>query len=235
VLAIAVCGSPAFADPATSITQYGITWTFDKAYETGQFESGDPWVVGPVTITNVSPEPTGTRNGSCLDPQPNKQGYDDRGGEFAPDDQVSFPATLTPDQSLVSSISKPEGAEIKNVGCLDAQAVLTVVAAPQPPGTLRPSYAGTYKRYFNTSEILWDLLPKLPAPAQPKSPTAPSSCKRPIARASITSARGPSRTAAPSRTGTTARARTPVTAARSRPTSARPRSISCSTPRSART
>lgn len=164
-LALAVCGSPAFAEPATSVTQYGITWTFDKAHETGQFASGDPWVVGPVTITSVSPEPTGTRNGSCLDPQPNKQGYDDRGGEFAPDDQVSFPATLDPDRSLVSSISKPEGAEIKNVGCLDAQAVLTVVAAPQPPGALRPAYAGTSKRYFNTSEILWDLLPKLPAPA----------------------------------------------------------------------
>jgi MYXO-CTERM domain-containing protein len=165
VLAIAVCNSTAHAEPATSITQYGITWTFDKAYETGRFASGDPWVVGPVIVASVSPEPTGTRNGSCLNPQPNKQGYDDRGGEFAPDDQVTLPATLTSDQSLVSSISKPEGAEIKNVGCLDAQAVLTVVAAPQPPGTLRPSYAGTYKHYFNTSEIHWDLLPKLPVPA----------------------------------------------------------------------
>ena len=29
----------------SSITQYGITWTFDKEYESGQFASGDYWVV----------------------------------------------------------------------------------------------------------------------------------------------------------------------------------------------
>lgn len=164
-LAIAAWSSPVLAEPASSISQYGITWTFDKEYETGQFATGDHWVVGPVTITSVSPEPTGTRNGSCVNPAGGRQGYDDRGGEFATDDQIAFPAVLQPDQSLVSSASKPEGVEIQNAGCLQSQAVLTVVSAPQSPGALRPAYAGTYKRYFDTSEILWDLLPKLPPPA----------------------------------------------------------------------
>jgi len=41
---------------ATSVSQYGITWTFDKDYPTGQFCTGDYWVVGPVTaIEFLSP------------------------------------------------------------------------------------------------------------------------------------------------------------------------------------
>jgi len=43
---------------ATSISQYGITWTFDKDYPTGQFINGDWWVVGPVTVASVSPAPS---------------------------------------------------------------------------------------------------------------------------------------------------------------------------------
>ncbi|NJL71890.1 MAG: hypothetical protein HC888_09930, partial [Candidatus Competibacteraceae bacterium] len=45
------------ASEVQSISQYGITWTFDKEYPTGQFITGDPWVVGPVTVVSVSPEP----------------------------------------------------------------------------------------------------------------------------------------------------------------------------------
>ncbi|MFP4112142.1 MAG: hypothetical protein ACLFUO_04010 [Candidatus Woesearchaeota archaeon] len=41
----------------TSITQHAITWTFDQAYQCGQFVTGDYWVVGPVTITSIDPEP----------------------------------------------------------------------------------------------------------------------------------------------------------------------------------
>ena len=47
----------ALAEDAQSVTQYGITWTFDKAYPVGQFANGDYWVVGPVTITSVTPTP----------------------------------------------------------------------------------------------------------------------------------------------------------------------------------
>lgn len=152
-------------EPATSITQYGITWTFDRAYPTGTFVTGDPWVVGPVTIVSITPAPTGTRNGSARNPTGGHQGYDDRGGEFDAVDDVTLPVTLAADESLVSSISKPEGGDFRNVGCLQAQAVLTVVAAPVASTTFRPAYAGTYDRYFDTSEIRWDLLPALPPPA----------------------------------------------------------------------
>src|SRR3954463_3668709 len=43
------------------VSQYGITWTFDKPAKTGQFITGDWWVVGPVTIVNITPLPGPTR------------------------------------------------------------------------------------------------------------------------------------------------------------------------------
>ena len=42
---------------AWTITQNGITWGFDREVESGTFANGDPWVVGPVTITSTRPEP----------------------------------------------------------------------------------------------------------------------------------------------------------------------------------
>jgi hypothetical protein len=39
------------------ISQHGITWTFSEPHQVGQFITGDWWVVGPVTITGVTPAP----------------------------------------------------------------------------------------------------------------------------------------------------------------------------------
>ncbi len=43
------------AEQATSVTQYGITWTFDKPCKVGKFVTGDWWVVGPVTVVKIDP------------------------------------------------------------------------------------------------------------------------------------------------------------------------------------
>ncbi len=71
-----------------SISQYGITWTFDHPYQVGRFANGDWWVVGPAAVTAIDPPsevvvgtttlegftPGGadprprTMNGSMLDP-----------------------------------------------------------------------------------------------------------------------------------------------------------------------
>jgi len=45
-----------YSSSAMQLTQYGITWTFDKTYPYGQFATGDYWVVGPVTIIGISPK-----------------------------------------------------------------------------------------------------------------------------------------------------------------------------------
>ena len=49
--------SPMLSYGATTkeISQWGITWQFANACEYGTFANGDYWVVGPVTITNMSP------------------------------------------------------------------------------------------------------------------------------------------------------------------------------------
>jgi MYXO-CTERM domain-containing protein len=171
LLASASFAATLSAAPVSSITQYGVTWTFDKEYESGQFASGDHWVVGPVVVVSVSPAPTGTRNGSAVNPMGGRQGYDDRGGQYATDDLVTFPYTLAVDESLVSSVSKPEGVETQNVGCLQSQAVLTAVAAPLPATALRPAYAGTYKQHLDAANIQWSLLPNLPPPGSAPSGT----------------------------------------------------------------
>ena len=57
VAASLALSASAFAEQAQSITQYGITWKFDKPYTVGNFITGDYWVLGPVTIVSVSPTP----------------------------------------------------------------------------------------------------------------------------------------------------------------------------------
>ena len=40
-----------------SVSQYGITWTFEKPARVGQFVNGDWYVVGPVTVKAIDPKP----------------------------------------------------------------------------------------------------------------------------------------------------------------------------------
>jgi len=118
------------SDQRTRISQHGITWTFDRPYPCGRFITGDWWVVGPVRVVSVSPEPgpvdedpmqatanvwgdvvlepdTRMRNGSMivLEPGP-AQPFDSRlTSTYDPDRGVDFPLTLPAGQSLVSTSS----------------------------------------------------------------------------------------------------------------------------------
>ncbi|GEO08667.1 hypothetical protein SAE01_11630 [Segetibacter aerophilus] len=111
------------------VSQYGITWTFDKPAKTGQFITGDWWVVGPVTILKITPAPgpvrpenfnisinrwndtslkldTTMRNGSMIVLKAGTtHGYDSRSGSFRKNNSVSLPLLLTPNLSLISSES----------------------------------------------------------------------------------------------------------------------------------
>ncbi|OAD23233.1 conserved hypothetical protein, secreted, partial [Candidatus Thiomargarita nelsonii] len=93
---------------AKSVSQFGITWTFDKEYQVGQFANGDYWVIGPVNIISINPpsiEINGTTtvdgftpgsgpgakirimNGSMINPSPEKgalQGYDNEMYQWHP-------------------------------------------------------------------------------------------------------------------------------------------------------
>ena len=94
---------------AATISQFGITWTFDKEYPCGQFANGDWWVVGPVVVTEISPGLADGRNGSMANPIPaHEQGYDSRAWNYNPGLSVQTPFEMDVNVSLVSTISNPD-------------------------------------------------------------------------------------------------------------------------------
>jgi len=179
------------APTTDQINQFGITWTFDREYDYGQFANGDYWVVGPVTITSITPAsaqfPDGsTRHGSMLNPafpdssdldvvKAVNQGYDSRPGGYDPSLNValgvspSTPLHIPANNSLVSSESyatRPSGVRVY----LKTAAVLTVLAAPAPEGSFRPPFSGTDKRIrHNKSDLDYAKLRRLAPPASAPS------------------------------------------------------------------
>lgn len=121
------------AEQATELTQYGITWRFDRPCTVGKFVTGDHWVLGPVRIVEINPRPGPApetdktqvrtnqfgdaglqddregRNGSMvvLKAGPS-QGYDSRPRNFDPGLSIQLPCTLNVNESLISTVSNPD-------------------------------------------------------------------------------------------------------------------------------
>jgi hypothetical protein len=191
-----------FAYGREQLAQFGITWTFDKDYTTGQFANGDYWVVGPVTIIGITPASVEVNgriiNGSMVNPSPKlgkKQGYDSamygsyaRPGDYDPglnaarpngrDLSAANPLVLQPGSSLVSTISTPE---TDGRTQLKVAAVLTVLDRAAPDGSFRPPYSGADKTVrFNKSQLDYSLLAGLkPVPGSPGLATVESYFERP--------------------------------------------------------
>ena len=162
-----------------SVSQYGITWTFDRAVPVGRFVTGDYYVVGEVTVVSVSPSPQGAgadfRNGSMLNPPVHtRSGYDGRftgPSTFEQELAATFPLSMSPGDSLVSTVSVEEYEQNKvlpnptrstETSPLRSAAVLTVLAEPVPADTFRPGYADLEKdRLYRARDIQWDKLPRL--------------------------------------------------------------------------
>ena len=135
-IAIAILFSPVISGsndtevgPRKEITQYGITWTFDRPVTSGQFITGDWWVIGPVRIIKIDPQPgpvkiddaeiqknrwgdtslktdTLMRNGSMVVYRAgNFQGYDSRNSSYNSGSSIKLPFVLETGLSLVSTIS----------------------------------------------------------------------------------------------------------------------------------
>ena len=108
---------------ATSVSQYGITWTLDKDYPTGQFCTGDYWVVGPVKVVGITTNlhdpkftPKPGEDGSMVNPgTTDKQGYDNRVNSYDASLNAALiggqpispknPLALQANSSLVSMVS----------------------------------------------------------------------------------------------------------------------------------
>ncbi len=115
-----------------TISQFGITWTFDKSVRIGQFANGDYYIVGSATVTNIDPKPLygkdvpesevdgnererrpeqRVRNGFMLNPPAAMKVAYDSGVRnwFDPGLVQKLPITMKPGDSIVSSISMPKG------------------------------------------------------------------------------------------------------------------------------
>lgn len=181
ILLVSAVATPLPAETsADTITRHAITWKFDKAYPTGKFANGDPWVVGPVKVVSIDPpsilEGERARNGSMVNPAAGEpHGYDSskEAGKYAstydPKLNValgvsaSSPLSLKPGSSLVSTVSHDESGKRPQ---LSDASILTVLDAPAPEGTFRPAPVGNDKSpLWNVSQIDWTKLKSLPAPS----------------------------------------------------------------------
>src|SRR6185503_14911961 len=132
-LFVLILTTAARAELATELTQYGITWKFDRPCVVGKFVTGDYWVVGPVRIVSVTPGPGPAPEGDQTEARKNQfgdaglqddrrmrngsmivskagssQGYDSRPRNFDPGQSVQFPCTLKANESLISTVSNPD-------------------------------------------------------------------------------------------------------------------------------
>jgi hypothetical protein len=183
-----------------SVSEFGMTWHFDKSARVGQFVNGDWYVVGPVTVTAIDPAPVyGTniplreldsmdkeraaeqrvRNGFMTNPPAQMRMAYDSGirNWWDPSLLQKLPAMMNPGDSLVSTISMSRGlrlhAQLRNIierGVEDSSpvrtaAVLTCVAAPQPPDAFRPAFCDRTQRLYLARDLKRDLLPKASATA----------------------------------------------------------------------
>lgn len=171
-----VCAAQVHA--ATSVSRHGVTWVFDKDYPTGQYANGDPWVVGPVTITSITPAPTNGRNGTVINPSlGTSQGFDDRVSAYnaynhALNAGASLPRTVPANRSVVSSISTSASV---NFGQVDTFVILTVVSSAPPAGSFRPApIGGNYNHPFNVSGINYSALRSLDRSSLSSVPTLSS-------------------------------------------------------------
>lgn len=115
----------------SSVSQYGVTWTFDHPARVGHFVNGDWYVVGPVKVIAIDPRPLygseipkseldpielerpesqHVRNGFMLNPPARMKVAYDSGVRnwFDPSLIQKLPAAMKPGDSLVSTISMPK-------------------------------------------------------------------------------------------------------------------------------
>ncbi|MBT3285976.1 MAG: hypothetical protein HN380_01425 [Victivallales bacterium] len=159
----------------SEVAQYGVVWRFAGEALCGRFVTGDWWVVGPVTVTGVTPVPEAGKHGSVVNPPAgSKQGYDQRISGFDAPLRASFPLALKPGQSLVSTASVEKiGVKTPDTvprqycrGPLRTAVVLTCLAKPPPADAFRPAYVGAWREMFTVSQLRRDALPRLRPPAK---------------------------------------------------------------------
>ncbi len=170
-------GSDAAQDMAASVSQHGITWYFDQEYRVGRYANGDWWVLGPVTITRISPESVDFNgriiNGTQVNPLAdgggrNQIGYDSD-GQMGYVEELNRAPSRTGESlrldtgSVVSTRSRITPTPSGNEPRLEDTAILTVVSEVPPDGAFRPHPYGTDKTsHWVESQLDYSILRSLP-------------------------------------------------------------------------
>ena len=172
-------GLPNTSLSATSITQYGITWTFSSDCQTGQFVTGDYWIVDSgagCVLTSVSNNfhivdlSTIDYDGSQLNAVwteaeiASGQGLDSRVILYKSEANINkkLPFTLTAGNSLLTAISwQPGDVGEKSVPLVKRIAVLTCLGTAPSSGDFRPSYASGVKTIYSSAGVTLSKVPSL--------------------------------------------------------------------------
>jgi len=169
-----------------NLSQFGITWGFNREYQYGQFANNDYWVVGPLILTEINVTPIGGnpstpsegRNGLTINPgtgsDETTHAYDDRAAGYDFRLLPELPLKVGINSSIVSTISLGEEASNgqPREPKLHTAAVLTVLESPPPDDSFRPPYVGTDKPLYSSLNLRTDLLKNLPKVAN--TPTVAS-------------------------------------------------------------
>ncbi|WKZ56910.1 MAG: hypothetical protein QY326_09265 [Bdellovibrionota bacterium] len=175
------------------VSQWGITFVFDRPYRTGTFANGDYWVAPDapgesVTIVEILPAAQsgpsyGWVNGWEVNPSrslhPGQQAFDYRANLYNQSLMPTLPYSAEAGDSIIKAISDTSfdcSFPVSNQ-CLSIAAVLTVLdAVPPQRGAIyfRPPYVRGDKSLVSINDIRWELLPSLPPPSGVAIPTLQS-------------------------------------------------------------
>tara|TARA_R100000353_G_scaffold173378_1_gene139630 strand:- start:485 stop:1843 length:1359 start_codon:yes stop_codon:yes gene_type:complete len=147
------------------ITRHGVTWTISGTPTNGTYANGDPWVVGPITITAISTTITaqGTGvSGTVVNPsRGSTQGFDNRISAYNTysdtlDISNNLPQTISSSSSVVTADSTTATQTYEQISTF---AVLTVVASSPASNSFRPApIGGDYSHPYNKSDLDYDVL-----------------------------------------------------------------------------
>lgn len=180
------CSTVTYAAPSGAANN--ITFTFNKAYQCGQFANGDWWVSpdqpgGRVTVVSITPDGVPGKHGYEVNPSDSvKQAFD---VDAQPPYDASLMAPLPLSLGGVSSVLKSVSIVPNNPApppSLQFAAVLTVLDAPLANSAefFRPTYVGgaATKIIFRVADVRANLLPKWPATGLVGVPTISSIAQR---------------------------------------------------------
>lgn len=162
---------------AKSISYYGVTIHFSEFHSVGKFANGEPWVVGPVTVTGIDkpslPINSPRTGGAMINPIPGgAQGFASslvstdaiphvHGYKASLDVSLKYPFVVKAGDSLI--VSRASETEPNSPNLVEVIIGLIVFDRAPPEGSFRPSLYGTdHKVRFNVSDIDWSVLQNLP-------------------------------------------------------------------------